>query len=86
MLGVKLKLQLMTYTAATATAVPDLSSVYDLHHSAWQCQILNPVSRPRDRTCILKDTSWVRPSEPPWEFPDITFLIKYLFSSVLITS
>ena len=30
-----------------------------LHHSSGQCQILNPLSKARDRTCILRDSSWV---------------------------
>ena len=38
----------MTYTTATAT--PDPSHVCNLHHSSWQCQILNPLSETRDRT------------------------------------
>ena len=54
-LGVKSELQLLAYTTAT----PDLSCVCDLHHSPWQCQILNPLSRARDRTHILLDISWV---------------------------
>ena len=33
--------------------------VCDLHHSSWQHWILNPLSRARDRTHILKDTIWV---------------------------
>ena len=35
------------------------SHVCDLNHSSRQCQILNPLSRARDRTCILVDTSWI---------------------------
>ena len=38
-LGVESELQLPAY--ATATAMPDLSCVCDLHHSSWQCWILN---------------------------------------------
>ena len=57
-LGVKLALQLLAYT--TGTAMPDLSSVCDLHYSAGWHQILNPRSRARDQTCILIDISWVR--------------------------
>ena len=53
-LGVKLELQLPAY--ATATEMPDLSHVYNLHHSSWQCQILNPLNKARDRICALMDT------------------------------
>ena len=56
-LGVKSKLQLPAYTRATAT--PDLSHIFDLHHSLWQCQILTPVSKVRDQTSIEPDTSRV---------------------------
>ena len=42
---------------ATATAMPDLNCVCDLHHSSRQGQILNPLSKARNRTCILMDTS-----------------------------
>ena len=56
-LGVELELQLLAYTTAAATR--DLSCICDLHHSSWQCWILNPLSKARDRTCILMDTSWV---------------------------
>jgi len=34
--------------------------VCNLHHSSQQHQILNPLSKARDRTCILMDTSRVR--------------------------
>ena len=54
-LGVELELQLPAF----ATATCNLSCVCDLHHSSWQCQILNPLSKARDRTCIPMDTSWV---------------------------
>ena len=56
-LGVQSELQLPA--TATATTTLDLSSVCNLHHSSWQCQILNPLSEARDRTCILMETSWV---------------------------
>ena len=42
----------------TATATPDLGRVCDLHHSSWQCRILNPLSEARDRTLVLMDASW----------------------------
>ena len=57
-LGVKLELQLLA--TATATATQDPSSVSDLHHSLQQRQILNPLSKARDRTRTLMDLSQVR--------------------------
>ena len=54
-LGVKSVLQLLAY----ATATPDTSRIYDLHHSSWEHQILNPRSEARDPTPILMDTSQV---------------------------
>ena len=54
-LGVKLELQLSAYTTVTATADP--SHVFNLHHSSWQHQILNPLTKARDRTGILVDSS-----------------------------
>ena len=57
-LGVESELRLPAYT--TDKAMPDLSHIYDLHHSSQQCQILNPLSKAKNRTCILLDTSWIR--------------------------
>ena len=45
--------------AAYATATSDPSCVCDLYHNSWQCQFLNPLSKARDRTHILMDTSQV---------------------------
>ena len=52
----------------------DLSCVCNLHHSLWQCQLLNPLSEARGRTCVLKDTSQIHfcqatmgTPEPQWE-------------------
>ena len=56
-LGVESELQLPA--CATATAMPDLSHVCDLHHSSQQCQILNPLSEARGGTRILMDPSQV---------------------------
>ena len=56
-LGVKSELQLPAHT--TATAMLDPSSICNLHHSSWQHWILNPLSRARDWTWVLMDTSWV---------------------------
>ena len=33
--------------------------VCDLHHSLPQCRIFNPLSKARDRTCVLMDTSQI---------------------------
>ena len=55
--GVELELQPPAYATATATA--DLSHIFSLYHSSWQLQILNPLSKARDQTCILMDTSQV---------------------------
>ena len=59
-LEVELELQLPAYAAATA--VPDPSHICDRHCSSWQCWILSPLSKARDRTCILVDTSRVHSS------------------------
>ena len=56
-LRVEWELQLPAYTTATATW--DLSCICNQHHSLWQHQILNPLSKARDRACTLMDTSWV---------------------------
>ena len=45
-LEMELELQLLACT--TATAIPDLSHVCDLHHSAQQLPILNPLSEAKD--------------------------------------
>ena len=57
-LVVELELQLLAYTTATAT--PDPSRVCDLHHSSWQRQIVNPLSKARDQTLNLIIPSRIR--------------------------
>ena len=57
-LGVDLELQLLAYAMATATLNP--SCVCDLHHSSWQCQILNPLRKAKDRTCNFMVPSQIR--------------------------
>ena len=54
--GVKLELWLLAYAIATATGDP--SCICNIPHSSWQHQILNPLSKARDQTRILMDTSW----------------------------
>ena len=56
-LGVKSELQPPAYI--TATAMPGPSCICDLYHSSWQCQMLNPLSKVRDETCVFMDTSWI---------------------------
>ena len=53
-LGVESELQLPAYTTATAT--PDPSHVFNIHHCSQQHQILNLLSKARDQTRILMDT------------------------------
>ena len=62
-LGVESELQLPA--CATAAATPDWSHICDLHCSLWQCRIHNALSRARDQTHILVDTTtWVHYAEP----------------------
>uniref|UniRef100_A0A8D1DD68 Kynurenine 3-monooxygenase n=1 Tax=Sus scrofa TaxID=9823 RepID=A0A8D1DD68_PIG len=64
-LGVESELRLPVYTTATR----DLSRVFDLHHSSQQHRILNPLSKARDQTQVLMDTSqfilFFRPDKVP---------------------
>ena len=56
-IGIESELQLLAYSIATA--MPDPSHIFDIHHKSWQHQILNPLSGARDQTCILMDTGRV---------------------------
>ena len=71
-LGFLLELQLPAY--ARATAMPDLNCILDLHHSSQQCQILNPLSEARDRTCNLMVPRWVCLHCATTGIPSIVFL------------
>ena len=57
-LGVESELQPLAYT--TDAAMRDPSCICNLHHSSQQRQILNPLSKARDRTRNLVDPSWIR--------------------------
>ena len=46
--------------STTAPAMQDLSRVCELHHSSWQGQILNPLSKARNRTHVLMAARQVR--------------------------
>ena len=63
---------------ATAKATWDLSHICDLHHSSWQCRIPNPLSKGRNRTCILTDSSqicfrWATMGTPSQHFQTLGF-------------
>ena len=45
-LGGELELQVQTYV--TTTVMQDPSHIFNLHHSLWPCQILNPLREARD--------------------------------------
>ena len=51
--GSQAKGQIGATAYTTATATWDLSRVYELYHSSWQHQILNPLNEARDQTCII---------------------------------
>ena len=82
-LGVKSKLQLLTYTTATP---PDASYICYLCHSLWQCRILNPLSEARDLTCIFMETMLSsQPTEPQWELCfSPFFLIKFAYLTLSV--
>ena len=77
-LGVELELWLLAYTRATAT--PDPSCICDLDHSSWQHWILNPLSKAKERTRILMDTSRVYYCWATMGTPNVL-----LFNSISIT-
>ena len=54
-LEVRLELQLPAY--ATASKMRDPSHICNLHRRLQQHQILNPLSKARDQTHILMDTT-----------------------------
>ena len=55
--GVKSELQLSVYPTAIETSDP--SRICDLNHSSEQCQILNPLNKSKDQTCVLMDAGRV---------------------------
>ena len=68
------RLQLLAYT--TATAMQDLSCVCDLHHSSWQHQILNPLSKVRIKpTSSRIPVGFISPA-PQQEFPLVTSIFR----------
>ena len=74
--GVKSELQLPAYT--TDIAMRDPSHMCNPHCSSRLRWLLNPLSKARDRTCILMDTmSGSYSAEAQWE------LHRYVFSGVI---
>ena len=73
--GAELELQLPAY--ATATAVPELSRVCDVHCSLQQCWILSPTERGQELNLhphgYYLDS---KPTEPQWELPILPVFIK----------
>ena len=59
-LGVTSELQLLAYAIAAVTAMQDPSCIYDLHYSSQQRQILNPLTKARDRIRNLIVPSRIR--------------------------
>ena len=57
--GLRVELELQLPACVTGIAMWDLSRIGELHHSLWQLQILNPLSKARDQTHILMDISGV---------------------------
>jgi len=74
-LGVALE---CSYT--TAMALPDRSSICDLHRSLRQHRIFNPLTEARDRTCVLMDASWVlHPLSHSWSSGLVVFCLFVCF-------
>ena len=75
---------------ARAIAMPDPSRVCNLHHSSWQCRILNPPSKARNRTRKLMVPSQIRQplrhdrNSPPHTF--LTLLLTLLLLPQLFPS
>ena len=70
-LGMALERQLRAYTTATATQDP--SCICNLLRSLWQPGIFNPLSKARDQTRILTETTSgpYAPTEPQRELPRV---------------
>ena len=60
-----------------ATAISGLSHVCNLHHSSQQDWVLNPLSKAKDQTCVLMDTSQVCFRWATMGTPDVLFLLSY---------
>ena len=70
-----MKLQSLAYTTATAT--PDPSHIYDLHHSSRQRWILNPLSEARDQSLVLMILVGFITAEPQWGLQTSNFFTVF---------
>ena len=68
---------------ATATAIPDLSLVCDLHHNPGLRQILNPLSEARDRTCVIVDRFCLLPLSHDGNSPSYDYTVFSLQAGLL---
>ena len=85
-LGVELELQLSTYTRTTT--MPDSICICELHHSSWQCWLLNPLSEARGQTRILMNASsngtcWATTGMPRFLFSFFLFFFLMNMSIVV---
>ena len=74
---------------AAAAAMPALSHVCNLYHSSGQHQILNPMGKARDQTCILMYTSrvhffWATQELISLFFPKPNELLFFLLKNFLL--
>ena len=69
---------------ATATATRDPSCVCNLYHSSWQCWTPDPLSKARDRTCILMDTSQICFCCARMKTPSLCFNCLFFCFSVVL--
>ena len=77
-LGVKSELQLPA--CATAAGTRDPSCICKLHCSSQLCQILNPVSKARNQTYVLRNTSRIHFHCATTRTPGVViFIFYYLF-------
>ena len=83
--GLVSELQLPVYATVTATQNP--SYVCDLHHSSWQCQILNPLSKARDQTHNLMVPSRIcfccAMMGTPWSSEFVNSLVSLLWTCLI---
>ena len=73
--------QIRAAAYTTATAIPDASLIYNLHHSSQPCGILNLLREARNQTCFLMGASQIRFRRAMTGTPQE--LLKWLLSIML---